>query len=173
MALFTSTSFDSFESLFIDQLQDIYDAEQRLAKVLPELAEVADDARLKMALREHLTETERQLKSLEELFSEVDQKPKAKTCDAMKGLISEARQLAEAQGEASVRDAAILAAAQRIDHYEIAAYGTARTFAKRLGHETVASGLQRCLDEEKAADFRLTELAEQVINPMARAAAQS
>ena len=167
MALFTSTNFDSFEQLFIDQLQDIYDAEQRLAKALPHMAEAADDPRLKMALREHLTETERQLKSLDEQFQRVDEKPKAKTCEAMKGLISEAEEMADAKGDVHIRDAAIIAAAQRIDHYEMAAYGTARNFARRLGHEDVAQALQRCLDEEKAADFRLTELAEESINPLA------
>ena len=125
MALFTNTTFDSLEHLFVDQLQDIYDAEQRLAKALPHMAETADDPRLKTALREHLTETERQLKSLGELFECMDQKPKAKTCEAMKGLINEAEQRADTTGDENVRDAAIIAAAQRIDHYEMAAYGTA------------------------------------------------
>lgn len=167
MALFTSPTFDSLECLFIDQLQDIYDAEQRLAKALPKMAEAADDGRLKNALREHLTETERQLKTIENLFAKIDHTPKAKSCDAMKGLISEAEQMAGADGDAAVRDAAIIAAAQRIDHYEMAAYGTARNFAQRLGHDEVAQGLQHCLDEEKAADFRLTQLAEESINPVA------
>ena len=167
MALFTNTTFDSLESLFIDQLQDIYDAEQRLAKALPRMAEAAGDSRLKNALREHLTAPERQIKTIEEQFGEINQTAKAKTCEAMKGLISEAEQMSAANGDAAVRDSAIIAAAQRIDHYEMAAYGTARNFAQRVGYDNVARQLQHCLDEEKAADFRLTQLAEESINPMA------
>jgi len=167
MPLFKTTSFHSLDDLFVDQLQDLYDAERRLASTLPGMAEAATDPRLKNALREHLTETERQISVLEDLFARIDQKPKAKTCEAMKGLITEAEEMVNAKGDAAVKDAAIVAAAQRIDHYEMAGYGTARTFAKRLGYEAVAQGLQQCLDEEKAADFRLTQLAEQSINPNA------
>lgn len=167
MPLFTSSSFESLDHLLIDQLQDLYDAEQRLTNAQPRLAEAATDPRLKNALREHLTETERQLETIEALFAAIEQPPRAKTCDAMKGLIREAEETIGAQGEPAVKDAAIIAASQRIAHYEMAAFGTARTIARRLAKEDVAQKLQQCLDEEKAVDFRLTQLAEESINPAA------
>lgn len=170
MALFTSTTFDSLDTLFIDQLQDIYDAEQRLTQALPKMANAAHNTQLQNAFQHHLTETERQVERLEQVFELIGETPKAKTCEAMKGLIAEGEEVIQAKGDDDVRDAALIAAAQRVEHYEIAAYGTARTFALRLGHLRAGELLQESLDEEGATDHKLTDLAESLINPQAATA---
>ena len=167
MSLFTSTSLDSMETLLIEQLQDLYDAERRLTKALPKVAEAATDPALKKLVLAHLRETEGQVTRLERAFSILGQEPKAKTCAAMKGLIAEGDEMIDATGDASVKDAALIAAAQRVEHYEMAGYGSARTFAQHLGQDEVANILQETLDEEKAADQKLTELAERKINTRA------
>lgn len=167
MGLFTSTTFDSLDTLFIDQLQDIYDAEQRLTQALPKMASAAASPQLKNAFEQHLNETRRQIERLERCFELIGEEPKAKTCEAMKGLIAEGDEVVQAKGDDDVRDAALIAAAQRVEHYEIAAYGTARTFAQRLGHSEVAELLQQNLDEEGATDKKLTGLAEATINRQA------
>lgn len=167
MGLFTSANFDSLDALFIDQIQDIYDAEQRLTEALPKMADAANDTQLKNAFQHHLQETEMQVNRLEQVFELIGEKPKSKTCEAMKGLIAEGEEVIDAQGDKSVRDAALIAAAQRVEHYEIAAYGAARTFALRLGNSQVANLLQKSLDEEGAADHKLTEIAEASVNPEA------
>jgi ferritin-like metal-binding protein YciE len=146
MAFFTSTNLDSLDTLFYDQIQDIYDAEQRLVQALPKMAEAACNGQLRNAFEQHLAETERQVERLEQVFELTGQTPKAKTCEAMKGLISEGEEVIDATGDDDVRDAALIAAAQRVEHYEIAAYGTARTFALRLGHLRAAELLQESLD---------------------------
>lgn len=167
MGLFTSTNFDSLDALFLDQIQDIYDAEQRLTQALPKMAKAASDGRLENAFESHLKETEQQVLRLEQVFELCGEKPKSKTCEAIKGLIAEGEEVIDAKGNDAVRDAALIAAAQRIEHYEIAAYGSARTFALRLGNSKAAELLQQTLDEEGAADHKLTELAEASINPQA------
>ncbi|QDU37722.1 hypothetical protein Mal4_20390 [Maioricimonas rarisocia] len=167
MGLFTSTEFDSLECLFIDQIQDIYDAEQRLTKALPKMADAATDPQLKSAFQHHLTETKGQVQRLERVFEILGKDAETKTCDAMKGLISEGEEMVNAKGDDHVRDAALIAAAQRVEHYEIAAYGTVRHLATRLGHADVAQLLQETLDEEGAADKKLTEIAEGSVNPQA------
>lgn len=167
MGLFTSTEFDSLECLFIDQLQDIYDAEQRLTNALPKMAEAASDAQLRGAFRHHLTETRNQVERLEKVFEKLGKKAESKTCEAMKGLIAEGEEMINAKGDERVRDAALIAAAQRVEHYEIAAYGTVRNLAQRLGHDEIASLLQETLEEEGAADHKLTEIAEASVNPQA------
>ncbi|MEW4526735.1 ferritin-like domain-containing protein [Maioricimonas sp. JC845] len=167
MGLFTSTEFDSLECLFVDQIQDIYDAEQRLTKALPKMAEAATDPQLKAAFSSHLTETEGQVHRLEKVFEMLGKDAKTKTCDAMKGLISEGEEMINAKGDEHVRDAALIAAAQRVEHYEIAAYGTARQLATRLGRSDIARLLQETLDEEGAADRKLTSIAEASVNPQA------
>lgn len=164
MGIFTSTNFDSLDALFIDQIQDIYDAEQRLTQALPKMAEAAGDAQLKSAFQNHLQETEGQVNRLEQVFKLIGETPKAKTCEAMKGLISEGEEVLEAKGDGAVRDAALIAAGQRVEHYEMAAYGAARNFALRLGRSDAADLLQQSLDEEGAADHKLTALAEASIN---------
>lgn len=167
MGLFTSTEFNSLDDLFLDQIQDLYDAEQRLMQALPKMIDAAMNSELAEAFSIHLTETKEHLKRLEQVFDSLGTKPKAKTCEAMKGLISEGEEMLEAKGDHHVRDAALIAAAQRIEHYEIAAYGTVRNLARQLGYETLASLLQRTLDEAGAANKKLTEIAESSINPQA------
>ena len=166
MKLFTSLEFNSLEDLFIEQIEDLYDAEQRLTKRrLPrEMAEAAHSPDLKSAFQTHLRETEGHVVRLERIFSKLGRSPERETCAAMKGLIAEGEEMIGAKGDPSVKDAALIAAAQRVEHYEIAAYGTARTFARQLGHEGIASELQETLDEEGNADKILTEIAEGIIN---------
>lgn len=171
MGLFTGRKeYTSLESLFVDQLHDLYDAEQRLTKALPKMAEAAHNSALKSAIQQHLRETEGHVKRLERVFQSVGQSPQAETCEAMKGLIAEGETVLNAKGDPNVRDAALIAAAQRVEHYEIAGYGTARTFAQRLGKPEAARLLQETLDEEGATDKKLTQLAEQSINPKAQTA---
>jgi ferritin-like metal-binding protein YciE len=170
MGLFSSKTFESFDALFLDQIEDLYDAEQRLTKALPKMAEAADDPDLRNAFEEHLQETQGHVTRLEQIFHMLNQRPSTQTCDAMKGLISEGESAIDADAEPDIKDAALIAAAQRVEHYEIAAYGTARTFAQRRGRNDIARLLQETLDEEKAADKKLTQLAEQGINQEAVAA---
>ncbi|QDV36498.1 YciE/YciF ferroxidase family protein [Tautonia plasticadhaerens] len=164
MGLFTSKELNSMEDLVCDQLGDLYDAEQRLTKALPKMANAAHDAKLKAGIEAHLRETEGQVTRLEQAFKAMGKEPKAVTCNAIKGLISEGEEVIDAKGDPDVKDAALIAAAQRVEHYEIAAYGSARNFALRHGNQTVARLLQETLDEEKATDAKLTELAESSIN---------
>jgi len=170
MGLFTSTNFDSFETLFLDQIQDLYDAEQRLTKALPKMAAAAHNPTLKSAFEQHLRETENQVSRLERVFSMMGKTAEAKTCEAMKGLISEGEEAISAKGNPDIKDAALIAAAQRVEHYEMAGYGTARTFAERLGREDAAKLLQQTLNEEAATDKKLTQIAEQQVNPQATTA---
>lgn len=170
MALFSSTRFDNLEDLFCDQLQDLYDAEQRLTKALPKMAEAAGSPELKTAFEQHLQETRNQVQRLEQVFGILGKQPQTKTCEAMKGLVSEGEEVIKAEGEPSVKDAAIIAAAQRVEHYEMAGYGTARNFARLLGLPEAAELLQETLDEEGAADGKLTTLAETRINVQAKQA---
>ena len=169
MGLFSSTSFDKLEDLYLDQLQDLYDAEQRLTKALPKMQEAAHNAQLKQAFESHLTETQGQVTRLEKCFELFGQSPKAKTCDAMKGLISEGDEMVNAKGDPDVKDAALIAAAQRVEHYEIAGYGTLRNLARRIGQTQAATLLQQTLDEEGNADKKLTSIAESSVNPAAAA----
>jgi ferritin-like metal-binding protein YciE len=169
MGLFSSSpQLNSLEDLFFEQLQDLYDAEQRLTKALPKMAEAAHDASLRAAFTDHLRETQNQVTRLEQVFRSAGKSPAAKTCEAMKGLIAEGDEVVSASGDPMVKDAALIASAQRVEHYEIAGYGTARTFAERLGREDAARLLQQTLDEEGAADKKLTRIAESAINPRTR-----
>jgi len=164
MGLFSSKTLDSFETLFVDQIQDLYDAEQRLVKALPLMAEAAHDPSLKAAFQQHLRETQGHVGRLERVFQEVGHPAKAKTCAAMKGLIEEGQEVIDAGGDADVKDAALIAAAQRVEHYEMSAYGTARAFARRLNKQQAVTLLQQTLQEEESTDKNLTRLAEQSIN---------
>jgi ferritin-like metal-binding protein YciE len=166
MGLF-STNLDSFDTLFRQQLEDLYDAEQRLTSALPKMASTAHDPELKLAFDQHLEETKNQIHRLEKAFEMLGHKAERKTCQAMKGLIEEGQEVLSATGNDAVIDAALIAAAQRTEHYEISGYGTARTFAQRLGRHDIADLLQQSLDEEEATDKRLTQLAEQGVNQKA------
>lgn len=167
MGLFTSKSFDSLEDLFCEQLEDLYDAEKRLTHAIPKMADAAESAELKNAFKHHLSETEGHVKRLEQAFQQLGKSPSREACEAMKGLITEGEEMVQAKGDAHVKDAALIAAAQRVEHYEMAGYGTARNFAERLGRTEIAQLLQQTLDEEKAADKKLTDIAEQLVNPSA------
>jgi ferritin-like metal-binding protein YciE len=167
MGWFTNIQLNSFDVLFLDQLQDLYDAEQRLTNALPLMAEAASQPGLKNAIQKHLRETENHVRRLEQIFQMLGTTAKAKTCEAMKGLLAEGQEAIDAEGDPDIKDAALIAAAQRVEHYEIAAYGTARTFAQRLRKEQAARLLEQTLQEEKSADQTLTDLAESGINQRA------
>ncbi len=150
--------------LFEDSLKDIYWAEKALLKALPKMAKNATSEELVEALENHLSETEVQIQRLEEVFGLIDKKPVAKKCDAMEGLIKEGESIMEECEEGSMHDAGIISAGQKIEHYEIATYGTLRTFATTLGLEEVVQLLEETLEEEKLADEKLTEVAVSAIN---------
>ena len=171
MAWFSTTTLDSLDTLLQDQLNDLYDAEQRLVAALPKMAEAAYDPRLKEAFQDHLEETEQHVARLERVFEMLKVKRSSKTCQAMKGLIAEGQEAIDASGNPAVKDAALIAAAQRVEHYEIAAYGTVRTFARHLNHPDVANLLEETLEEEEDADETLTMLAETGINQASASAA--
>jgi len=164
MALFGGNEFNSLDDLFVNQIEDLYDAENRLTKALPKMADAAASSSLKQAFQSHLRETEGHVARLETIFREVKVDPKRETCEAMKGLISEGEDMISATGDSDVKDAALIAAAQRVEHYEISGYGTARTIAQRLGLTDVAALLQQTLEEEKAADQKLSTIAESSVN---------
>lgn len=167
MGLFSSMTLNSLEDLFVLQLQDLYDAEQRLTKALPKMAEAAKTRELKSAFNKHLRETEQHVKRLEKVFEILGTTARRETCEAMKGLISEGDEAVSAGGADEVRDAALIAAAQRVEHYEMAGYGTVRTLADQLGQKEVARILQETLDEEGECDKKLTEIAESRVNAKA------
>ena len=156
---------DSLRTLLIEQLKDIYDAEKRLTKAIPKLIKAATNDELKMALQEHLGQTQEHVARLEQAFDYLDTPAKGKTCAGMKGLIEEGDEHAgEDYDDDGLRDAAIIGSAQRVEHYEIAAYGTAIAHARLLELDDVVSVLEETLDEEKNADTKLTEIAESVVN---------
>lgn len=157
-------SMDSLKDLYIDELKDLYNAENQLLKALPKMARKASAPELKRAFQEHLGQTERQVNRLEKIFKDLGEKPTGKTCKAMKGLVEEGKEIIEEKGDESVLDAALIGAAQKVEHYEIAGYGTARTFASLLGEEDAVTALQETLDEEAATDKKLTALAEGMVN---------
>lgn len=150
--------------LFEEELKDIYWAEKALTKALPKMIKNATSKELTVALEKHLTETEDQVKRVEQVFEILDKKPTAKKCEAMEGLIKEAEEIMEECEKGAMRDAGIISAGQKVEHYEIASYGTLRQFAETLGLEEAISLFQATLDEEKAADEKLTEVAISAVN---------
>jgi ferritin-like metal-binding protein YciE len=153
---------NSLQELYIEQLKDLYDAEHQIIKALPKMIEVATSADLKDALNEHLEITKTQATRLEQIFQSSGEKAKGTKCKGMQGVIQEGDDLVGDIKDEDVRDAAIIAGAQRVEHYEMAGYGTARTYAKLLGDDDAGQLLQQTLDEEKAADKKLTALAEDI-----------
>ncbi|HEX6466493.1 MAG TPA: ferritin-like domain-containing protein [Terriglobales bacterium] len=150
---------ESLHELFIEELQDLYSAENMILKALPKMAEEATSPQLKSAFEEHLQQTEGHVERLEQIFDELDVDADEKTCKAMKGIIAENEELLKEDAEPEVLDAGMIAGAQRVEHYEIAGYGTVRTYAELLGHRDWAQLLQQTLDEEKATDQKLNGLA--------------
>ena len=155
---------DSLETLLIEELRDLYNAERQILKALPKMAKAASSPGLQKGFQEHLQQTQTQVERLDKIFTDLGESPKGKKCEAMEGLLKEGAELLEADAEPSVLDAALIAAAQRVEHYEIAGYGCARTYAKLLGHAEATQLLQQTLDEEKRTDVKLTELAVGSIN---------
>lgn len=153
--------------LFEDELKDIYWAEKALTKALPKMVKNATNEDLIMALENHLEETEGQIEKLEQVFESIGKKAQAKKCEAMAGLVKEAEEIMKETDKGAMRDAGIISAGQKVEHYEIASYGTLRQFAKTLGLEDAAELLEEILDEEKAADQKLTDIAEANINMQA------
>jgi ferritin-like metal-binding protein YciE len=158
----------TLQDLFRDQVQDIYDAEKKLVKALPKMAKAAACEQLRAGILEHLEQTKNHVHRLEQVFETLDSKPRAKTCAAMKGLIEEGEEVIdEFDEEDNVRDAGLIAAAQKVEHYEIAAYGSLCTWAEQLGNEKAKNLLHETLEEEKQTDRKLTELAERQVNMQA------
>ncbi len=158
----------NLEQLFEHQLKDLYSAETQLIDALPKMAEHAHDKKLKKAFEDHLEETKEQKKRLEKICKQLDIDPKGETCNAMKGLIKEAEGFIKEDASEEVRDAGLIAEAQRVEHYEISGYGTAARFAKELGHDDIAKMLQTTLDEEYKADTKLNDMAEDRLNRKAK-----
>lgn len=152
----------SFEDLLLDEIKDLYDAEHQLTKALPKMAKAATSPDLKNAFESHLKETEGHIKRLEQVFEGLGKKPTRKTCAAMKGLVEEGSEVIEEDMDPEVKDAALIGAAQRVEHYEMAGYGTVRTFAHQLGHHDLEQILQQTLDEEGATDEKLTGIASKI-----------
>jgi ferritin-like metal-binding protein YciE len=152
----------SLQDLFIQELKDLYNAENQLVKALPKMAKAATDPELQRAFTDHLKETTNQVSRLEKIFANLEVSPKGKKCKAMEGLILEGKEAMEEYEDDTIRDAALIAAAQRVEHYEIAGYGCVRTFAKLLGNDEAAELLQETLDEEGNADKLLTSIAENI-----------
>jgi ferritin-like metal-binding protein YciE len=158
------------EELLIDELKDIYSAESQIVKALPKLAKAASSPELKRAFERHLEETRRQVERLDQIGQALDTKLTGKKCKGMEGLIEEGKEIIEEDLDDNAKDAGLIGAAQKVEHYEIAAYGTARTHAELLGYTKAAKLLQQTLDEEGATDKKLTQLAESIINVEAAAA---
>jgi ferritin-like metal-binding protein YciE len=155
---------ETLEKLYINELRDLYSAENQLLKALPKMAKGATSAELKEAFENHLAETETHVERLEQIFKDLEENPKGKTCHGMKGLIEEGSEILEEEGEESVLDAGIIVAAQKVEHYEMAGYGSVRAFAQLLGQEEAAQLLQTTLDEESKANELLNQLAETTVN---------
>jgi ferritin-like metal-binding protein YciE len=161
---FTSLKLNSLRDLLLEELRDLYSAENQLVDALPKMVEAAGSNELKNAFGHHLEQTRGHVSRLENIFEEIGEKASGETCEAMKGLVKEGEILIHADSPADVRDAGLIGAAQRVEHYEIAGYGTARGLARRLGDQNVASILQQTLDEEGEADKKLTAIAESQIS---------
>lgn len=155
---------ESLDDLLVHELQDVYNAENQLLKALPLMAEAASHPELRTAFETHLEETKQQIARLEQVFEHLGESPKGVTCKGMKGLIEEGSELIEEDATDSVKDAGLIVAAQKVEHYEMAAYGSCCVFAETLGLDEVKELLKQNLAEEEATDKKLTQLAEQIIN---------
>jgi ferritin-like metal-binding protein YciE len=157
-------ALQTLEDLFLHDLKDLYNAEQQIIRALPRMAKKASSPELRRAFEMHLKQTEVQVQRLERVFETIDEKAKGKTCKGMQGLIEEGKEIMSEDIEDDVLDAALIAAAQKVEHYEIAAYGTARAYAEMMGNREAAKLLQQTLDEEGETDKKLTKLAESIVN---------
>ena len=158
---------DTLQKLYTNELRDLYNAEHHLLKALPKMAKAASSEELKDTFEKHLEQTKSHVKRLEQVFEGLNEKPKGKTCHAMKGLVQEGSEILQQDGEESILDAGIIVADQKVEHYEIAGYGSVRTFAHLLGQNKAAELLQTTLDEESETNEVLNRLAGSIINPEA------
>jgi ferritin-like metal-binding protein YciE len=159
----------SLGDLFVDGLRDLYSAENQIIKALPKMAKASSSPELRQGFEEHLEQTRGHVQRLEQIFAEMNVSPRGKKCVAMKGLIAEGKELMDQDLEGAVMDAGLIEAAQKVEHYEVAGYGCARTWAEHLGHHQAAELLQQTLNEEKSTDQKLTQIAEQMVNAEAQA----
>jgi ferritin-like metal-binding protein YciE len=164
------TTVNSIEHLLVEELKDLHSAETQITKTLPKLVEAASSADLKSAFEHHLKETEGHIKRLDRAFKILGITPKDKTCDGMKGILAEGAEMLKETTQGDVRDAALISAAQRVEHYEMAAYGTVRSYSEKLNRSDIAQLLQETLEEEKAADKKLTEISHKINGRALRAA---
>ncbi len=161
---------ESLKDLYLEQLRDLYDAETQILDALPKMAESANSPDLKSGFNQHLRQTRDHVARLERIFDTLGEKASGQTCHGMKGLLKEGVEMVKAKGDPEVHDAGLIAAAQRVEHYEIAAYGTVRTYAEMLGQSDAVVNLNKTLEEEKETDRKLTQLAQSHINAEAHAA---
>ena len=155
---------DNLEKLWVEELKDLYDAEKQLTEALPKMVDAAATPELRQAFEHHLQQTEEHVQRLEEVLEELDIPDHGKKCKGMQGLIKEGEEMMKDATDSLTRDAALIAAAQRVEHYEIAGYGTVVSYAQQLNRTAIAEKLQMTLDEEKEADKKLTEIAESKVN---------
>ena len=161
---------NSLRDLYITELKDLYDAEHRILKALPKMAEAASSPELRSAFEQHLEQTRGHVSRLEQIFQRLDEPAKGMKCKGVEGIIDEGEELMDKDSAPAVCDAALIGAAQKVEHYEVAGYGTARTFARRLGFDDQATLLDQTLQEEGQTDKKLTSLAESYINEDAKTA---
>jgi ferritin-like metal-binding protein YciE len=154
--------FESLHDLYLSELRDLYHAEKQILKALPKVIENTNSPELQTALSNHLEETKGHVARLEQVFRLHNEEPKAETCDGMKGILSEGEDILDHDENPAVRDAGIVAACQKVEHYEMSAYGSVRTWAEQMGHTQAAQILQQTLEEEKQADKKLTQIGEQL-----------
>jgi len=160
-------ALESLADLFVDELKDLYSAEKQLVKALPKMAKAASSAKLRKGFEDHLRQNEGHVERLENIFEQLGVKPRGPKCEAMEGLIEEGKRMMKEDAEPSVMDAALIAAAQRVEHYEMAGYGTVRSFARMLGNDKAERLLQKTLEEESQTNEKLTKLAETEVNAAA------
>ncbi len=168
-----SANLETMNDLFLDEIRDLYDAEKQLTKALPKMVKSSSTPELKSAFEDHLQETQGHVERLEEIFQTLGEKGTGKKCVGMTGIIKEGEEMIGDMDEGSLRDAGIIAAAQKVEHYEISGYGSARTHAMMLGHSEIASRLEETLREEKAADKKLNDIAQTMVNDQALGSSSS
>jgi ferritin-like metal-binding protein YciE len=164
----SAMEMQSLQDLFVDQLRDLYNAENQLVKALPKMAKAASSPQLQAAFAGHLDETKQHVERLTQIFAHLSENPKGKKCRAMIGLIEEGQEMIDTDATPEIMDAGLIAAAQRVEHYEMAGYGCVRTYAKLLGNDQAANLLQETLDEEGQANKKLTDIAQNVVNRQAK-----
>jgi len=164
---------NSLKELYVEELKDTYDAEKQIVKALPKMVKAASTPELQKAFEAHLEQTKGHVQRLEQIFQGLGEEPKAKKCDGMRGILEEGEEVVSEGSEGPVRDAGLIAGAQRVEHYEMAVYGSLKTWAEQLNDEQAAQLLEETLNEEKKADQKLTQIAESSVNTNASAAANA